>query len=291
VLVGGGNRVYGPEATIIGDNNQLALALLMTLPLIEYLRSTTTSRLLSLILVACMVTVTISVLGSYSRGAYVAMAAIAVFYLLHARRRFLYLCLSAVVLLIGLQFMPQAFYDRINTLHSVDTDSSFQGRWVAWQVAIRYATEHFPFGAGFYGPQLRAIFSHYFPGEARAAHSIYFQVLGEHGYIGLGIYLAIVTATFKYCFSIARKTKRMKDLWQGKLARMIQTSLVAFFVGGAALSMAYYDLFVLVAFLLPQIAALLPAAALAGEKWRADSRSGETVPPAATPALSRSSVS
>src|SRR6185295_11396731 len=45
VIIGGGNRVFGPEATVIGDNNQLALALLMTLPLIEYLRSTTTSRL------------------------------------------------------------------------------------------------------------------------------------------------------------------------------------------------------------------------------------------------------
>ena len=79
----------------------------------------------------------------------------------------------------------------------------------------------------------------------------------------------------------------MKDLWQHKLARMIQTSLLAFFVGGAALSMAYYDLFVILAFLLPQIAALLPAAAAAGEKWRADGKPSGVLP-AATPALSRS---
>ncbi|HKU63648.1 MAG TPA: putative O-glycosylation ligase, exosortase A system-associated [Rhizomicrobium sp.] len=289
VMTGGVYRVYGPDATIISDNNQLALAVLMAMPLIEYLRSTTTSKFLKLLLAACMVSCVIAVLGSYSRGAYIAMAAIAGFFLLHVRQRLMYLLMGSVVLYFTLQFMPQSFFDRIDTLHSLKTDGSFQGRWVAWQVAIMYATEHFPFGAGFYGPQLHAIFNHYFPGqEAHAAHSIYFQVLGEHGFIGLGIYLAIILAIFKYCWSITRRTKRMKDLWQHRLARMIQTSLLAFFVGGAALSMAYYDLFVVLALLLPQIAALLPAAAVAGAKWRAEGKSDADLPPAASPAFLRS---
>jgi len=289
VMTGGVYRVYGPDATIISDNNQLALAVLMAMPLIEYLRSTTTSKPLALLLVACMVSCAIAVLGSYSRGAYVAMAAIAVYFLLHARQRMMYLLISAVVIYFALHFMPQSFFDRIDTLHSVDTDSSFQGRWTAWQVAIRYATDHFPFGAGFYGPQLHQIFNHYFPDqEAHAAHSIYFQVLGEHGFIGLGFYLAIVLTTFKYCWSITRRTKRMKDIWQHRLARMIQTSLLAFFVGGAALSMAYYDLFVILALLLPQIAVLLPAKAVAGPKWKAEAKPAGGFPPAVAPAFSGS---
>ena len=159
---------------------------------------------------------------------------------------------------------------------------------MAWKVAFRYATEHFPFGAGFYGPQLNAIFHQYFPGEeAHAAHSIYFQVLGEHGFIGLGIYLAIVLVAFKYCWSIVHRTRRLKDLWQHRLARAIQTSLMAFFVGGAALSMAYYDLFVILALLLPPIAVLLPAVAVAGGKWRADVGSVSSISPAGAPALPR----
>jgi O-antigen ligase len=134
---------------------------------------------------------------------------------------------------------------------------------------MRYATDHFPFGAGFYGPQLRGIFNHYFPGEDNhAAHSIYFQVLGEHGYIGLFIYLAIIWACLRYCRRIARN--RDEDVeWPRRLARAIQVSLFAFFVGGAALSMAYYDLFVILAFLLPQVWALAPHTSAVTAKWRA----------------------
>lgn len=288
VWTGGNHRVYGPAATIIADNNQLALAVLMSMPLIEYLRSTATSKLIKLILTACLVASAIAVLGSYSRGAYIAMAAIAIFFLLHARQRLMYLLVAGVVLYFALHFMPQSFLDRVSTIDSLKTDASFQGRWMAWQVAVMYAAEHFPFGAGFYGPQLNAIFHRYFPGEeSHAAHSIYFQVLGEHGFIGLGIYLALILAAFKYCWSIVWRTRRLKDIWQHRLARMIQTSLLAFSVGGAALSMAYYDLFVVLALLLPQIAALLPAAAAAGEKWRADGKQSG-VPPVAAPTYSRS---
>jgi putative inorganic carbon (hco3(-)) transporter len=292
VMTGGQYRVYGPDSTIISDNNQLALAVLMSMPLIEYLRSTASSKLLKLILVACLVASAIAVIGSYSRGAYIAMAAIAVLFFFNVRQRLMYLLVGAAVLYFALHFMPQSFFDRVDSLQSLETDGSFQGRWVAWQVAIKYATEHFPFGAGFYGPQLNAIFHQYFPGqESHAAHSIYFQVLGEHGFIGLGIYLAIILVTVKLCWSIVRRTKRLKDIWQHRLARMIQVSLLAFLVGGAALSMAYYDLFVILALLLPQIAALLPAAAVAGAKWKADDKPGAALSPAATPAFSRSPYS
>jgi len=208
---------------------------------------------------------------------------------LHARHRLLYLIFGAAIMVSIIHFMPQSFFDRVDTLHSISQDGSFQGRVMAWKVAFMYATEHFPFGAGFYGPQLNAIFQQYFPGEeAHAAHSIYFQVLGEHGFIGLGIYLAIILAALKCCWSIVRRTKRMKDIWQHRLARMIQTSLMAFLVGGAALSMAYYDLFVVLALLLPQIAALLPAAAVAGAKWRAEAKFGDDLSSSVVPVLSRS---
>ena len=288
LTTGGTYKVYGPDSTIISDNNQLALAVLMSMPLIEYLRSTASSKLIKLILVACLVTSAVAVLGSYSRGAYIAMAAIGIFYLKQARRPLLYIAISIAVIIPALHFMPQSFFDRIDTLNSISQDGSFQGRVMAWKVAFRYATEHFPFGAGFYGPQLNAIFHQYFPGEeAHAAHSIYFQVLGEHGFIGLGIYLAIVLVAFKYCWSIVHRTRRLKDLWQHRLARAIQTSLMAFFVGGAALSMAYYDLFVILALLLPPIAVLLPAVAVAGGKWRADVGSVSSISPAGAPALPR----
>lgn len=276
VVKGGGNKVFGPAGTIITDNNQLALALLMTLPLIEYLRTNVSSKTMSLILTGSLVSTALAVLGSYSRGAYIAMAALAVFFLLHTKRRFLYLFACAAVIVPAIYFMPQSFFDRVDTMNSLDTDNSFQGRVMAWQVAFHYAVDHFPFGAGFYGPQLDGIFLKYFPGtNPHAAHSIYFQVLGEHGFIGFALYLGILLAAFKYSISIIRRSKNSPDAaWAQKLGRMIQVSLIAFGVGGAALSMAYYDLFVILVFLLPNIAAVttqyVPRAA--GSKWRAGPR-------------------
>jgi probable O-glycosylation ligase (exosortase A-associated) len=181
------------------------------------------------------------------------MAAIAIFALLKTKRKFVYIIAVALVLVPAYYLMPQTFFDRIGTIQNVSSDGSFQGRVSAWHVAFGYATDHFPFGAGFYGPQLRAIFNSYVPNEeAHAAHSIYFQVLGEHGFIGLAIYLAIVAVSLIICAKIASKRSGLPPQSQ-KLGSMIQISLIAFCVGGAALSMAYYDLFIVLICLLPQL--------------------------------------
>jgi putative inorganic carbon (hco3(-)) transporter len=173
------------------------------------------------------------------------------------KNRFLYLAAGAVLIVFVVQFMPDKYFDRMSTMNSVDsvqTDQSFHGRIVAWQVAYRYATDHFPFGAGFYGPQLGPLFHSYFPGEKNhAAHSIYFQVLGEHGYIGLAIYLMLLAGAFVSCSRIMGRTReRPERRWIYELGTAIQASLIVFCVSGAALSLAYYDLFVIdVSLLLP----------------------------------------
>ena len=247
ILKGGHYDVFGPPHSIIGDNNQLALALLMSLPLANYLHQQSANRFVKAGLIGGMALTLASIVGSYSRGAYLALGVLAAVWLFRSRRKFLYLSFATVGIFLVVYFMPQSFWDRLQTIQTADTDASFQGRLMAWQVAYRYATDHFPFGAGFYGPQLAQIFNAYFPGEtAHAAHSIYFQVLGEHGFIGLFLYLLIIVGAFVKSFALIRRARRHPELeWVGELARMIQLSLVAFCVGGAALSMAYYDVFII----------------------------------------------
>jgi len=271
IETGGVYKVLGPDGTIIGDNNQLALALLMTMPLIEYLRTSVSFKPLSWLMGVTMVFTGIAIIGSYSRGAYIALAAIAILALLKARRKFVFLAALAIAAAAIYHFTPQEIIDRAATIQSADSDASFHGRWVAWQVAIKYATDHFPFGAGFYGPQLNEIFHYYFPTEgSHAAHSIYFQVLGEHGYIGLALYLALIIASFGLCWKLARTPQQEKTLWIRKLAGMMQISLFAFLVGGAALSMAYYDLFIILICIVPQLARLSQKASTKKPAFRAD---------------------
>ena len=85
----------------------------------------------------------------------------------------------------------------MNTIGDASQDASFEGRLYAWRVAFYYARDHFPFGAGLYGPQLGGIFHAYFPKQPiHAAHSIYFEVLGENGFIGFFLYLGLIICGF-----------------------------------------------------------------------------------------------
>jgi probable O-glycosylation ligase (exosortase A-associated) len=255
IATGGHNHVLGPSGTMINDNNQLAVAMLMVLPLAHYLRGQSLDKWVRLGLLAGMVLTVLAVIGTYSRGALVGLAALGFLGLLRMKRRLTYIAVAAVLIAFTVHFMPDKYFERMQTMNSVESvqsDESVHGRLVAWQVAYYAAKDRFPFGAGFYGPQLAGFYHAYFPTERNhAAHSIYFQVLGEHGFIGLAIYLMLIAASLVKASRIIRMARRIADKrWIAELGVALQASLVVFCVSGAALSLAYYDLFVIVVCLL-----------------------------------------
>ena len=116
------------------------------------------------------------------------------------------------------------------------------GRINAWEMAFNVAKDR-PVGGGFEMAS-RSVFARYAPDPTvvRAAHSIYFQVLGEHGFLGLALFLVLWILVWRDASWIIGQSRSHKDLqWASDLARMIQVSLVGYFVGGAFLSLAYYD--------------------------------------------------
>ncbi|MEQ1868148.1 MAG: hypothetical protein ABL996_26315, partial [Micropepsaceae bacterium] len=91
-------------------------------------------------------------------------------------------------------------------------------------------------------------FRKYRPGRkaehVRAPHSIYFQVLGDHGFVGLFLYLSILGAAAFNLFKVQAQTRDRSDLaWANNLSRMLLISMAGFFMAGAFLSMAYYDVY------------------------------------------------
>ncbi len=239
---GGGGRVWGPPGSFIADNNHLALALLMTIPLLIYLRSLCTQRWQRLVMLGAVVLVAVSVFGSYSRGALLATAAVALFLWLKSPRKIPIALGSLVVIGALFFFMPQQWHERMGTISSYEEDKSAQGRLEAWEVAFNVANDRL-FGGGLelWSPQVFAMYS---PGyDHRAAHSIYFSVLGEHGWIGLILFLSILFATWRasgWVIKVAGDSEEMR--WASDLSRMIQVSLVAYMSGGAFLSLSYFDL-------------------------------------------------
>jgi len=246
LVSGGASHVFGPPDSMIRENNELALALVMLLPMLHYLRVHSGARSVRAGLLGAIILCVTSVLGSYSRGGYIALTAVAFAFWLRAKNKLAYPAAAVIVLIPLLKFMPESFYNRVYSIQQYNTDETFQSRLASWSVAYHYAVDHFPFGAGFYGINLRAIWDKYHPGEVFAAHSIYFQTLGEQGFVGLALYLAIILFGFLNLRATIRDTKGIPALaWAHDLARMMQLSLVAFCVGGAAAPMNFYDVFFL----------------------------------------------
>ena len=134
--------------------------------------------------------------------------------------------------------------ERIRGVGTYEEDQSALGRFSAWWVAWNSAF-HYPFGVGFNAsrPELFAAYSPY-PGMGTpAAHSIYFQVLGNHGFIGLALFLGLWLASWRTASKIRKESAAIPQArWCGELAGMCQVSLLGYAVGGAFLSLSYFDL-------------------------------------------------
>jgi putative inorganic carbon (hco3(-)) transporter len=241
ITSGGGDTVLGPAASMIADNNGLGLALVMTLPLVNYLRMHSKSRWLQLGLAAATFFLVVAVLGTHSRGGAVALGVVFVVFWASTRRKIFYGIAAVGIAVAALKLMPESYFARLDTLNDVNSDSSFIGRLHAWQVSWHAAVDYFPFGGGLYAPFPE--WAVYFPGwGTHAAHSIYFQVLGEQGFIGLAIYLLMLVLALRNAGIVMRQTRgRSELLWAYDLANMIRVALIGYYIGGAALSLAYYD--------------------------------------------------
>lgn len=240
---GGGFLVRGPAGSFIGGNNELALALIMTIPLIWYLRMQQTKPWIRHGLAAAAALTAIAAVGSQSRGALLAILAIGFFLWLKSRHKIATGMLMVLVVGVLAANLPQSWYDRMNTIQNYEQDGSALGRINAWYTAVNVANERI-LGGGFNAFQAPT-FKQYAPEPTRVhdAHSIYFEVLGEHGYIGLGLFLLLWLLAWLKASSVIRFCRGDPERkWASDLAAMAQVSLVGYAVGGAFLGLAYFDL-------------------------------------------------
>ncbi len=245
LLSGGGGRIYGPPSTMIGDNNHLAVGLLVAMPLMNFLRLQSAHRIVRTGLAILMVLTLFAVVGSYSRGALVALGAVSSFFWLKSRRKVVYGVLVVAAVAGATSFMPDAWMERMHTIQSYKEDGSAEGRLTMWHTAWLMAMARPLTGAGFYGPYSREAVDQVDPtSPARAVHSIWFETLGEHGFPTFFIWLGMTVAGAFAARRIIQRTRDHPDLaWCADLARMAQVSMIAYVVGGTFLSLSYWDFY------------------------------------------------
>jgi putative inorganic carbon (HCO3(-)) transporter len=243
VMTGGAHRVYGPYGSYIQENNALAVALITVIPLMRFLQTTLHKTWQKYAMTAAMLFCGFSVLGSHSRGALLAISAMVAVLWWRGTHKLRTGFLILVVGGMALASMPQEWWDRMDTIENHEQDRSAMGRLNAWEMAYNIAKAR-PTGGGYsiYRADVYARFAPD-PSYVVSAHSVYFHMLGEHGFFGLFLYLMMGLSTWMTCASLRRLGRQHPEAeWCYHLGSMLQVSLVGFAVGAAFLSLTYYDL-------------------------------------------------
>lgn len=227
-------RVWGPANTFYGGNNEIALALNMMLPFFLFFARQTKKINLRILCYSTFFLCVCSVIASRSRGAFLTLCVVLLSMVLSSRRKWIAVPMLAIGLVVAIPRLPAVWTDRMATITEYEEDASAMGRIDAWNYAYERALENPVLGGGFETFRL----------HVRDVHSAYFEILGEHGFIALGLWLSLLVGAL---VSLQRLRKRAGELengeWWRDCARAIQISLIGYAVGGAFLGSAYWEIF------------------------------------------------
>lgn len=242
-LLAPGMNVIGAPGTPWAGTNGVARAFLMTAPLVYYLAFHSGNQVVRWAMMLLLAFFLLALLGTNSRGGWVA-GLVAGGYFIYRSKHYVRLTIGALVLgLLLLAVIPEERLvnatQRFDTIQEHETDTSAQDRFKTWQFAWNIAVTNPVMGAGFDVFTLRLGRD-----RALAAHSNYFEVLAEHGFPGLFLYLWLVVACWFGCGRIERIGRRHFELyWARDLAIMLRVGLVGYLVGGLFINFAHNPLF------------------------------------------------
>lgn len=241
----------------LGDRNHFAVMIAMNLPILLYLYQYANNRLAKFGYISVLIVNILSIISTQSRAGLLTVMGLALWVVLHSKRKvvgtFYILVLVAGVIAVA----PESWTSRMDTIKTADEDSSFMGRVMAWKRGSAIAVENPVFGGGFHSVQAPSIFEYfrnkqgilgfidtptqYYPA---AAHSIYFEILGDLGFMGLFLFLAIMISSFVNRLAIKKLARSAPEeaRWASDLATLLTGCMLAYLIGGASISAAYFEL-------------------------------------------------
>lgn len=259
---GGGHQIQGPLGHLLKDNNHLAIGLATVLPIMVYLAGETRHRFFQIGIYFAIGIAVLAILGTHSRGGFIALLAVGGYFWLKSQHKLLSSIAFILVFSIAMIYLPDSWFERIQSIESMELlqeDNSFMQRVVSWKVHAAMALDRPLLGGGFKGPLYgfvwRDMLQHIYLFDfiptppprtsGLAAHSIYFQILGDHGIVAFGIYITIMLGSLRRLSMIERLVSEEigKLDWRWRLARMMRVSLITFAVGGGSVSLAYLEIY------------------------------------------------
>jgi len=267
ILTAGGTRFDDGLSGSFVDNNGYALGTVMILPMLlvtaQNIELVYDGKYLKWVRRGLYATVPLcifTVLGTYSRGGFLAFTAALLTFIMLQRRRFTALAglLAFFTIVLAVVPLPQKYVDRLSTIRTYDqaddedpegARESAKSRTHFWQVGIAMAMSK-PLGVGikqYEAAYDRYDFLHGKYGHKRAIHSAHLQVLAELGFVGAFLWLAMFACAFFACMRVRARAgdERLRPPLRRFLltaANGLMASMAGFIIGGAFLSLAYNEL-------------------------------------------------
>lgn len=258
-LLGGGGystlAIMGTGNSGLSETSTLAVVCVMQIPVVMFLMRYTLllpKNLLTRGLFLGIIFMAVAtVVGTGARTGIIAMVMMCTLSMLQSKQKkwwLLGLAVAATVLL-NLDLSKTAWGQRMSTIEGYSADSSALGRIAVWKWTLDFVSSH-PLGGGFNAFLHNRILTvtpdgvvHYMPEGViggKAFHSIYFELLGEQGFIGFAIYFAIIALTILKLLKLKKAWRHHEGMaWMGDLANTLLTSLFIFLAGGAFVGIAY----------------------------------------------------
>lgn len=275
VLGGGG---YGSLHFLVNDNSgiyessTLATVAIALTPLIWWFTRfgtvfrphwTVTAFAAALIFACLLVPI-----GTEARTGLVCIAVLGVLLLRYVKRRVLFIVGAGCAGLMALPFLPQSYYERMATITQPSGDESASTRLAVWEWTLDYAKEH-PFGGGFDAYRGNS-FTYVMPvregegntssvrykkvtDEGRAYHSAIFELLGEQGWPGLMIWLALQGLGVVQMERIIRRWKVRgeeapdeREAWIAPMAVALQLASLVYLVGALFQGIGYQPVMLMI---------------------------------------------
>jgi probable O-glycosylation ligase (exosortase A-associated) len=195
--------------------------------------------------------------GTEARTGLVCIGVLAILMLRNVKRRLPYMAGVALAVALAVPFLPQSYAARMSTIQGYQGDASASTRLAVWKWTWDYAKKH-PMGGGFEAYRQNQLQVHLVDAKgagpvqevdwriqsdrARAYHSSYFEMLGEQGFPGLGLFLLIHAIGLWRMETIRRryrKREEKEEAWIAPLATALQGGQLIYLVGSLFVGIAF----------------------------------------------------
>jgi O-antigen ligase len=233
----------------MADNNTMALAFAMGVPLCLYSMWLIPWKIFRVGLLAMLVANVAAIVMTYSRGAAVALAAGALVLILHTKRRVWVLATMALLAIPPVLLVKDTYLQRLSTLKDPTAEGSAYSRIVLAKVSLKMAADYPVFGVGFGRTNQQALIYRYLPSDVatdrygiKVLHNTYAQTMVDSGIPALLLHCALLFGTIGW-LEVSYRRIRVAHPALTAYPLAIQNALVVFAVGSTFLSRVEFDLY------------------------------------------------